>query len=110
MKNKSKQKQEMYRQGDVLLVPVKSIPTGLTKTDRVTLAFGEVTGHHHTIERNAIGYATGTDKAALAEYVEVTAPADLVHQEHNPITIPPGKYKATIQVEYTPGEIRRVAD
>jgi hypothetical protein len=32
------------------------------------------------------------------------------HQEHEAIVIPPGKYRSVIQSEYTPQEIKRVAD
>lgn len=43
----------MYRQGDILIVPVKSILAGLKKVEReagrIVLAHGEVTGHAHTI-------------------------------------------------------------
>ena len=42
-------KKNIFRQGDVLLVPVKEIPSGLVQTKKVTLALGEVTGHHHTV-------------------------------------------------------------
>lgn len=44
----------MYRQGDVLLIPVKDLPEGLEKsrTDRGfnVLAYGEVTGHAHAVK------------------------------------------------------------
>lgn len=104
MKNKTH-----YRQGDVLIVPVSEIPAGLTRTKRVTLALGEVTGHHHTIsEAEATGYGTAED--ALATYFESSVTMTLTHQEHNPVVIPPGKYQAIRQVEYTPEEIKNVAD
>lgn len=100
---------KIYRQGDVLIMPVSSIPKNKVKTNKVTLALGEVTGHHHSISFGAIGYAD--DEKALAEYFEIKgASADLTHQEHDTITIPKGKYRKIIQVEYTPQEIRNVAD
>ncbi len=107
--NTSKTTMPHYRQGDVLLVPVANIPANRVKTNRVTLAFGEVTGHHHTISNGAVGYAANpTD---LAEYVEVTADtADLTHQEHDTITLPKGTYRSVRQVEYAPGELKNVAD
>jgi hypothetical protein len=99
----------MYRQGDVLIVPVNAIPSGLKKTKRVTLALGEVTGHHHTISEGAIGY--GASDTALADYFEVKdSTADLTHQEHDTITLPKGKYQKVIQTEYSPQEIRNVKD
>lgn len=102
-------KNKVYRQGDVLIMPVKNIPANLATTKRVTLALGEVTGHHHSIASGAIGFAD--DENALADYFEVTSnEAELTHQEHDTITLPKGKYRKVIQVEYTPAEIRNVAD
>ena len=99
----------IFRQGDVIVIPCKSIPSGLKQTKRVTLALGEVTGHHHTIHEGATGYASDVD--ALVEYIEVTgAPADLTHQEHSTIPIPAGTYQVVKQVEYTPAELRNVRD
>ncbi len=44
----------MKRQGDILLVPVKKLPGGLTEVPReegkIILAEGEATGHLHAIE------------------------------------------------------------
>lgn len=98
-----------YRQGDVLLIPVNEIPNNLVKTKKVTLALGEVTGHHHTIFDGAVGFAD--DEQALAQFIEVTGKgADLTHQEHETISIPAGKYRSVIQSEYTPEAIRNVAD
>lgn len=110
MKNKSKKL--IVRQGDVLVIKTDSIPTNLKKTvgEKVTLALGEVTGHHHSFsEPSVIGYAEGD--VALADYFEITSEsATLTHQEHNPITLPKGNYESLIQVQYTPEEIRNVAD
>lgn len=99
----------VYRQGDVLILPVKEIPTGLKRTNRVTLAFGDATGHNHSINSGAEGFAENEN--GLADYVNVTADtADLTHQEHDTITLPKGKYRKIIQVEYTPEALRNVAD
>lgn len=99
----------IYRQGDVLVVPVKSIPKNLKQTKKVCLALGEVTGHHHSISDGAVGFAD--DENALATYFEVqSAIADLTHQEHATISLPAGKYRNIIQSEYTPEEIRNVRD
>lgn len=106
---KNKVSQTQYRQGDVLIVPVSEIPTGLVKTKKVTLALGEVTGHHHTIFDGAVGYAS-TD-TALAEYFEVKGTkAELTHQEHSTIEIPSGTYRNVRQTEYSPSQLRNVAD
>ncbi len=36
--------------------------------------------------------------------------ATFVHEEHGPVTLPPGDYKVVIQREYSPEAIRNVAD
>lgn len=101
---------KLYRQGDVLVIPVSTIPTDtLKQTKRVTLALGEVTGHHHSIDvMEAVGYGTSED--GLASYFEASSDVELTHQEHDTITIPPGKYRSVRQSEYSPSAIRNVAD
>lgn len=98
------------RQGDVLIIPVDSVPAGLTRVDRCTLALGEKTGHHHTIDENAIGY--GTSESGLANYFEVTSPegAFLNHDEHHTLKIPQGTYRKVIQSEYRKKVFQRVRD
>ena len=105
-------KMKLYRQGDVLIVPIKNIPNKnkLKRTNRCTLALGEVTGHHHTIHAGAVGYAD--DELSLAKFVEVTDSngGTLTHQEHDTIVLPEGTYKVIGQVEYTPERLLRVTD
>lgn len=116
--NKSKlyMNSQNYRQGDVLLIPVAAVPSGFKKMERkaVTLALGEVTGHHHTIHDGAVGYvAEGVADSAqlLAEYVVVEHDAaDLTHQEHDTIALPAGTYQSIRQTEFTPQGVRNVAD
>jgi hypothetical protein len=108
-KNKTKPTGQC-RQGDVLTIPVTEIPAGLKKTKTVTLANGEATGHNHTINGGAVGFADEED--ALVDYFEVTKEdgVDLVHQEHGPIQHKKGTYRNVRQSEYTPEKLRRVAD
>jgi hypothetical protein len=99
---------KMYRQGDVLIVSVLSIPDDaqpLKRTKRgVVLAEGEVTGHAHRIpSRSASLYRTEMD----ARYMRVTAPVALNHEEHTTVKIPAGNYRVTIHAEYSPGELPR---
>ena len=106
--------------------------TDLRERGRVTLAHGEVTGHHHTIYADA-----ETDLLPDVEYFEepdgrrvllVNRPCVLRHQEHGPITLDPanpiqarqgdvlltpigiGAWEVRRQREYSPEEIRNVAD
>lgn len=101
---------KMYRQGDVLIVAVESVPSDLTEVPRtqrgVVLAEGEVTGHAHRIpSRHASLYRSETD----ARYLRVMGPApvQLRHEEHSPVQLPPGNYRVSIHREYQPGELPR---
>lgn len=101
-----------YRQGDVFLVRVSNLPAGATLVPRddkgrVVLAVGEATGHAHAIA------APGVDlfEAAGRTYLSVGGDCvTLLHEEHLPISIPPGDFEVIRQVEYTPAAIRRVMD
>lgn len=98
----------MYRQGDVLVMTALSIPKTAKKQKACVLALGEVTGHSHQIKTDAVLWldVDGT------KYVEVLgSEATIVHEEHGPIVLSgPAIYRVTQQREYTPEEIRNVAD
>lgn len=102
-----------YRQGDVLIIPVKTISkTGNKAEDRCVLAFGEATGHAHEIkELTKVEAFVGSDGTTVSE-MEVKEAVDLVHQEHDAIRLEPGKYKVIRQVEESTDweGLRRVAD
>jgi hypothetical protein len=102
------------RQGDVLLVRVKAIPSDATEQSiegqKLTLAYGEVTGHHHRFEfmdtsHNVKLYSRGGDR-----YLDVSTPLELLHEEHATARISAGKWLIPQQVEYRPSELIRVAD
>ena len=103
--------QTIYRQGDVLLVRVSNIPAGakdVTDPDRIVLAHGEVTGHAHAIYEPQ---TTAKLWSADAErYLQVLGQTALKHEEHAPIQLTTGIYRVIQQREYSPEEIRNVAD
>lgn len=106
----------MYRQGDVLLVPIEpaSVPATAVsarrdRMGRAVLAHGEATGHAHVI--------TGPDLRVMVlpddvdqMFVEIVSRATLSHDEHGPITVPAGHYRVVRQREYVPGSFRPVMD
>ncbi len=98
----------MWRQGDVFIAAVPSIPAGATPRPHCVLAEGEITGHSHRVE--------GQRVAELYEhsgtlYLKVTAAsARVIHQEHGPVTLPRGCYRVWPQREYSPEAIRVVRD
>lgn len=113
MKNKTNLN-ACYRQGDVLIQRVPSLPSKLTpvarERGRVILAHGEVTGHAHAITDEHVDLFTTADEAGVT-YLEVRdAMAALHHDEHSTIELPPGNYRVTRQREFTPEAIRPVAD
>lgn len=102
---------KILRQGDVLLVKVDSLPActpaQLEKHD-IILAHGEVTGHAHRIKAPA---AKAKLWSANAErFLQVMETVSLTHEEHAAIEIQPGSYRVAIQTEYSPEELRNVAD
>ena len=98
------------RQGDVLLVPVSTIPPGKkarSRGGRLILALGEVTGHHHSV---AVADAELVETAE-AIFLNIMRETTLDHQEHASITLAPGPYRVVRQREYVPAELpRQVAD
>jgi hypothetical protein len=103
-------KDAIYRQGDVLIRRIVSLPKQKAQQTRLTgiLAYGEVTGHAHRVEdlthAEVLEVGTGLFLRVGPEGVRV------VHEEHAPVSLPAGDYEIEIQREYTPAEIRNVAD
>lgn len=122
---------KQIRQGDVQLQPVAKLPNGCKEVpvdgNRIVLAYGEVTGHAHAIydhinqaaradeiADNTIARAQARARLLVApngeRYLEVNADVTLKHEEHRAHVIAPGIYRLPRQVEYSPAELRRVAD
>jgi len=129
-----------YRQGDVLLIKIDELPplTFKEKKGKVVLE-GEVTGHAHKLKGEAkilevaeeiansffdnsritwdintltahLGGFTSGPRSQVIGYAVVDSPAELTHEEHDTITIPPGKYQIRRQREYDEEQIRFVED
>jgi hypothetical protein len=124
---------QQFRQGDVLIVMVDSLPKNVVAkprdNGRVVLAYGEVTGHAHAIiEKKVIHYdapdAVSAAEALLASvgmkrqltaenaptFLELATEAPLQHEEHGTIKLPAGRAVVIRQREYSPTELRSVAD
>ena len=102
----------MYRQGDVLFVPVSKIPKGKKRDPRkgesAVLVEGETTGHAH---RCAVLDAVEVLDCGEGLYLQVGAEGvSIVHEEHAPIILPKGGYKVRRQREYSPESILNVQD
>lgn len=123
----------IVRQGDVALIRVNDLPANLTERKRdggrVVLAYGEVTGHAHAITKKgvmqfdaenavdaakkllaSVGLTVEVTEQNAPTFIEVPSDASIVHEEHGTIDLPAGKYVKLQQREYSPVEIRTVAD
>lgn len=102
---------KIYRQGDVLLRQIKTIPIDAIqqkKEKSIVLAYGEVTNHCHQIhDLDKVDVFVKRDGTM---YLSVKEDAPLQHEEHGTITLPAGNYKRVLQREYSPTEIRNVLD
>lgn len=87
---------EMFRQGDVLLVKIDKLPSGLKEKDKI-LAYGEVTGHRHQFSSEQVCVFENEQKQ---QFVDVQEDSPLLHEEHNIIQVPKGVYKVVLQREF----------
>lgn len=112
---------QIIRQGDVLIKPTRKRPSSAAKAvadhGRTILAYGEVTGHAHEVITDAPpAIADDVPTQQLFEEPDgtrllvVRGSVTLRHEEHAPLTIPEGTYEVIRQREYSPTEIRSVAD
>ncbi len=102
-------KQELYRQGDVLIRKIDSLPKQMAvKRASGHILEGEATGHIHRLEEvtqaEVLEIENGLYLRVGAEGVRI------IHEEHAPISLSPGNYEVVRQREYSPEEIRNVAD
>ena len=108
----------MYRQGDVLIVPIAEAqvpagvsgraPLGRDPRERMILALGEATGHAHAVVGQGMLYPAATPLEPM--YLRLPKGGRVVHEEHAMITLTPGWYRVIRQREYEPGSVRVVAD
>lgn len=124
---------QQFRQGDVLIVMVDSLPKNVVAkprdNGRVVLAYGEVTGHAHAIVEKKVVHYDAPDAISAAEallasvglrrqltaenqptFLELATEAPLQHEEHGTIKLPAGTAVVIRQREYSPTELRSVAD
>lgn len=83
------------QQGDVLIKKVSKVEG--KKLNHLTLATGEMTGHHHTITE---GDAELYEQEGTLFLRVKSENATLTHQEHKEVIIPKGDYKIDIVQEY----------
>jgi hypothetical protein len=101
-----------YRQGDILLVAVETMPKSVVRIEpesgRLILARGETNGHHHSVaEIDAEGFATAGTARQAEMYLKVWRQTALEHQEHDAQVLTPGIYRVHLKREYVPGQFPR---
>lgn len=96
-----------YQQGDILIKVIEKIPQKTEKQKTMVVAEGEATGHAHRVQGNSIVAAL---EAIL--FIEVIEESKITHEEHLPITLPPGSYEVSTVREYDHFQerARRVVD
>jgi hypothetical protein len=111
---------ELYRQGDVLLRRIGESETDPEASDVLTLALGAATGHAHRVFGAAsVGSTAMHSEVADGWIIDVAAAGALLRHvrrdgsdtgEHDPITLPSGRYLVRMQREYDPEGERRARD
>lgn len=117
---------ENKRQGDVLISKINKLPQNLKRVKNNTLAYGEISGHHHTLVpmigtvetfKDSLGnmYFEVSDKAVLlhtnldTKTVEVDKAIEIMIERinkgadfHKPQEVGKGIYKVTQENDYNP--------
>ena len=107
---KQNQQTVLYRQGDVLFRKISKLPDGERRQRKdATVAYGEVTGHHHSLPKSA---GTLTLDEQNVTYLTIEELTEVTHQEHGAITLEPGLYEVRQQREFSDDDepIRNVLD
>lgn len=102
----------MWRQGDVLIQRVESIPPSARAMKRAVLASGDSTGQRHQIKDRRAARLFSSGNGAISDlFLEVIAEeASVVHPEHGEIILPRGTYRVWKQREFDDLGSRFVAD
>jgi hypothetical protein len=98
----------MWRQGDVFIAPIATIPKAAKPRPGGVLVEGEVTGHSHRVADLCTAEVLQDGDQLFLRVVADAA--TIVHQEHGPIALGRGAYRVWGQREYSPEAIRRVLD
>ena len=93
-------KPKFFRQGDVLLRKVTSIPKTAIPISSSVIAQGERFGHFHKLKGSQQVFETLDEQL----YFEAKQDVILKHPDHNTLDIPKGRYIVEHQRRYDPFE------
>ena len=91
----------LFRQGDIFIESISSIPPHVVKRPDLVLAEGEATGHRHRVNDRACSADLYERDGEM--FLDVhTDEATVIHDEHDTIVVPRGRYRVWRQREYDP--------
>ena len=93
----NKESKMIIQQGDVILEKVEKVPERSKEKKGNVLVEGEVTGHAHRIDTKAPFKLYENDGML---YIENEQILDVVHEEHDTVTIPDGIWQVRKVKEY----------
>lgn len=93
-----------WRQGDLMILSIDSLPKSLKKRKNLIVLYGESTGHSHYLKSGSV-----YDGKNNTIYLELPRKSQLLHDsDHGPIDLPKGFYEVRRQVETTMGDMTRM--
>ncbi len=97
-----------YQHGDVIIAEIEAEKVCGEVQPHLILEEGEVTGHMHRVTSGEAQLLVDGGRKFLRARTTVV----VSHEEHKPITLPPGQYEITRVKEYDPFEdvVRNVGD
>ena len=118
---------KVFRQGELLFVPVKFSETQrtsmtnemLTPKSTNCIREGEASGHKHEIIGNAVLSDVTRERSYIDRtyidirgemFLDATDPVEVIHPEHETLKLSKGQYVIRIQKEYDEVKDRLVAD
>lgn len=108
---------EVYRHGDLLIVPVHKVKDKATKKSETnSILEWEVTNHHHRADSNATVAIAVEEPNQSNDYyrgailVPTRKTTKITHEEHGTIELTEWQYETYVQREYDPIEERKVLD
>ena len=92
---------KLFRQGDLLIREISSIPYTAKPISTNIIADGEKTGHNHTLNGSHQIFET-VEPAQKQIHFEAKQELKIEHPEHNTIIIPKGIYTVVHERSFNP--------
>lgn len=90
------------RHGEVLLLPVQSVPAGQREDVSSCIVGHSESGHHHVLESDTVFAQIVADNGDL--YVDLDSPTPLrhhkAHHQHRDLAVPAGAWRVVTKTEF----------